>query len=107
MQGVTLAIYHDEEWTGKNIDVTAAAVLSKSIEGSSEVEVCELPAAEVAFATHVGTFELLSTVYDKVIQWIQANGYRIVDAPREVYVKCTPDMQPEEYVTEIQFPIAR
>ncbi len=107
MNGVTLAVYHDEEWTGKDIDVTAAAVLTKQIAESDGVSVCELPAVEVAYATHVGTFELLSNVYDIVIQWIEANGYKIVDAPREVYVKCTPDMKPEEYVTEIQFPVTK
>ena len=42
------------------------------------------------------------------MDWIEANGYEIIGPNREVYVR-GPEEQiaPEEYVTEIQFPVTK
>lgn len=105
--GVSIALYHDTEWTGKDIDVSCCMILTKPIPEGDDVQVEELPGATMAFATHHGTYKLLPAAYDAVIQWTYANGYKIVGGGREVYVVCRPSGDDPENVTEIQFPVAK
>lgn len=107
IQGVNIALYHDVEWTGKDIDVSCCFILTKQIPSSDVVKVEELSAETMAFATHHGTYKLLPAAYDAVIQWVYANGYKIVGGGREVYVACGKDGDDPANVTEIQFPIAK
>lgn len=61
---------------------------------------------EMATVVHKGPFETLNLAYSAISKWIEDNGYEIVGAPRELYLKgewLTND--PNEYITEIQFPV--
>lgn len=40
-------------------------------------------------------------------KWIEENGYHIAGAPFDKYVRGGEDADPQEYVTEIYFPIAK
>lgn len=104
---VCIALYHDVEWTGKDMDVSCSFILTKPIPASETVVVEELSAETMAFATHHGTYKLLPAAYDAVIQWVYANGYKIVGGGREVYVACGENADDPANITEIQFPIAK
>lgn len=70
----------------------------------------ELPSAQMATFVHRGPYETMGDSYKALEVWVKENGYQVVGPPREIYlVAPSPEkpVQPAEYVTEIQFPIAR
>lgn len=67
----------------------------------------EVPAMMVAAAVHRGPYDEVGPVYQAVWAWIQEHGHAGVGAPREVYLNSPGDTtKPEDYLTEIQFPIS-
>jgi len=74
-------------------------------EGKAAVEL--LPEAEVAYLTVRGPYTNLEDAYAQLYGWVFEKGYRPTDAAREVYVRWSESMPPEEWVTEIQVPIGR
>jgi effector-binding domain-containing protein len=46
--------------------------------------------------------------YNAISQWIEENGYEIIGSQRELYLKGEwITNNPDEYVTEIQFPVRK
>lgn len=87
--------------------VEAAMPIGHAVPGAGRVEVHELPGVEtMACTVHQGEFDTLGQAYRAVLGWIEANGYRICGASREVYLQFDQDT-PAHNVTEIQFPIER
>lgn len=107
--GLVAAIWHDEEHKERDVDAEAVVFLKDRVPESGRVKVRELPAATMASAVHHGAYETLDRAYAAVVQWIEANGYRIVGSPRELYLHCPPPIRQddESYVTEIQFPVEK
>ncbi|MCI0496943.1 MAG: GyrI-like domain-containing protein [Thermoplasmata archaeon] len=79
--------------------------VEETSEGTSAVET--LPGCEVAYTTVYGPYDNLTGVYTGLWKWIQKKGYKVAGPPRELYVRFSMDMDPKEWVTEIQFPIER
>lgn len=61
----------------------------------------------VASTLYRGPYEQMAPVYHALQEWIDANGYRTVGAPEEVYMSDPATTRPEEYLTEIRFPVAK
>ncbi|MCL5773028.1 MAG: GyrI-like domain-containing protein [Firmicutes bacterium] len=75
-----------------------------------EVSVKELPSELMATIIHHGPYETLSEAYNKILHWIKETGYETTGPFREVYVVCEenqPENNPENYVTEINFPVRK
>jgi AraC family transcriptional regulator len=60
----------------------------------------------VASAMHKGPYEDIQPTYRILVQWIAQHGYVMAGPPEEIYYSDPNEVSPEEYVTEIQFPIA-
>jgi effector-binding domain-containing protein len=60
----------------------------------------------VAYAMHKGPYEQLGEVYEPLAQWIAAQRYAIAGPPEEVYFSDPDEVPPEEYLTEVRFPVA-
>lgn len=60
----------------------------------------------VAFAVHKGPYEEVGPAYEAMMAWIPANGYRVDGPPEEVYFSDPNEVPPEEYLTEVRFPVA-
>lgn len=106
--GPPMAIYFDEEYKEKDVDVEAAIpVLRGAGQSSGRVTFKQLPAAAVASVIRRGPYDDFTPAYQALMQWIQDNGYHISGPNREIYLQ-GPDAStnPEDYVTEIQFPVA-
>ncbi len=66
-------------------------------------EITELPAlAQVASAIHRGTMDNCDSTYQKLLAWIEGNGYRPLGYGRELDIECGPGRQ---WITELQIPI--
>ena len=50
----------------------------------------------------------LGEAYAYLMSWIEDNGYVVAERPRERYIDgCWNKENPEDWLTEIQFPIER
>ena len=107
--GPALAIYYDEGYRESDVDAEAAVPLSKDIPDGERVKLRELPAIkEMACTVHKGSYDTMAEAYNRLLTWIEANGYRICGPNREVYIK-GPGLltKPANYVTELQVPVEK
>lgn len=107
--GPCLTLYYDEGYTDRDVDTEVAQPISGALPADERVKVYDLPAALVASAVHHGPYTTLSQVYDALIPWIEANGYRSAGAPREIYLqsKGDGDQNDPDCVTEVQIPVEK
>lgn len=99
--GPGITVWHE------NLKAEASLPIKKSIPEGDDVKVHELPGGQMACLVHHGGFEGFPRAYQAGVQWIEANGYEITGPNREVYLQFRPDGNPKDYVTEIQFPVAK
>jgi len=107
--GPAFSIYYDEGYRESDVDVEAAVPLSKDLPDRDRVKVRELPAVEeMACTVHKGSYDTFAEAYNRLLTWIEANGYRICGPNREVYIK-GPGLltKPSNYVTELQVPVEK
>ena len=65
-----------------------------------------LPEATVASCTYQGSYTQITEVYAAVIAWMEANGYEPAGPMFNIYHVSPHETQnPDEYVTELCFPI--
>ncbi|MBE0477241.1 MAG: GyrI-like domain-containing protein [Coriobacteriia bacterium] len=63
--------------------------------------------ATVASAMHTGPYETIEPTYRRLAEWAGEQGYGITGPPRELYYSDPRKTPPEEYLTEIQFPVRK
>lgn len=57
---------------------------------------------------HKGSYDDFTPTYEALMGWIEENGYHIVGPNREIYLQGPESGEsPQEYLTEIQFPVAK
>jgi len=103
--GPCLAVYHDEEnFNREHSDIEVGTVVSES----NGENIRRLDPGLCCYAAHVGAYDDFSACYTALAEWIEREGYTISGPPIELYVKgCEDKVNPEEYVTEIYFPIKK
>ena len=109
MTGPPMLIIYDEEFKEKDVDVEVAFPVAKDVPSKGEFKCKELLGYDqMATTIHKGSYETVGDAYSALMKWIEANGYQIIGPSREIYFtdprSGTP---PSEYVTEIQFPVAK
>lgn len=68
----------------------------------------EVPAVTVVSVMHRGSYADLPRAYAFAMEWVEQNGYRVADSPRESYIDGIWSGIPEsEWLTEIQVPIKK
>ena len=106
--GPCLTVYYDEEYKERDVDVELCEPVDAERESGPRVQVQDLPAATMASLVLHGSYDQFTEAYGALMQWIQANGYRIVGPNREIYIRSHDDVaQPDDLVTEIQFPVMK
>ena len=108
--GPCLALYHDGEYKEQNVDTEVCEPIDANWSGNDRIKVYELPpVTTMASVVHHGAFNALSQAYNALMQWIQANGYRISGSTREIYLKTAEPLRHDDpsYVTEIQIPVEK
>jgi DNA-binding transcriptional MerR regulator len=104
--GPCLTLWHSPSDVYENEDVEAIVPIDRPLKGTDRVKVYELPSTQVAAVVHQGNFEDFTQGHAAILEWIDANGYRIVGPYREIYIKHDKgDLS--NSTTEVQFAVEK
>lgn len=106
-----MILFHNSTWnyeTSESWDIEVAEPVTKRVDDNKIFKVYELPAVDkMACVVHQGSFNTIGETYKAIYNWIEKNNYKIDGPVREIYHKGEWETNnPEEYVTEIQFPLS-
>ena len=105
-------IYRAEEFTPQNVEIELAIPVANTVHDAvpiddvRELTVRQIEKVENAACTfHKGEYKYFNQTYTHIAQWIEANHYKVVGHPREIYL--TDEGSAPDALTQIQFPIAK
>ena len=104
--GPCFALWHSPADMYENEDAEAVVPIDRRLNGTDKVKVYELPSTQMACVVHHGDFEDFTQGHAALLEWIDANGYRIVGPYREIYIRHEKDKLSDS-TTEIQFPVEK
>ena len=104
--GQCLTLWHSPADVYADEDSEAMVVIDRPLPGTDRVKVYELPPTQVAAVVHQGNFEEFTQGHAALLEWIDANGYKIVGPYREIYIK-HEKTDLSNSITEIQFPVEK
>lgn len=107
--GQTLVMWYDTEFKETDFDGAAAFFVRCRVPDNGRMRVHELPAATIASTIHHGSYEAIGDAHAAVLAWVEANGYTIAGADREVYLYNKAPIRRDDpsYITEIQYPVEK
>ncbi|MGG3800868.1 MerR family transcriptional regulator [Metabacillus fastidiosus] len=101
--GMPMTIYHSAEYNPAGNDTEFAIPVEEIVKGTRD-----LSGGLCAKSVLKGPYSELTSVYAKLMEWIEKEGYELVKSPYEVYVT-DPNQAavPEDIVTEVYFPVKK
>jgi effector-binding domain-containing protein len=75
------------------------------VQGRDGIEIVEIDAHVSASIIHRGSYEDMGKSYNTVAAWIHERGHRIIGPHREVYLNSPADVDEDDLLTEVLFPI--
>lgn len=85
-------------------DIEIAVPLQIPLPGNEQISVRTLPGGLMACTVHTGNI-YIGRAFAALHQWVENNGYRVVGPPRQVSLQYTEQVDPNQVVTEVQFPV--
>jgi effector-binding domain-containing protein len=103
MIGTPMTIYHSPEYNPEGYDIEFAIPVKEAVKGTRD-----FPGGLCAKSVLKGPYSEMTSVYARLREWIESEGYEVVEAPYEVYVT-DPNQtaSPEDFVTEVYFPVKK
>ena len=107
MPGYCFTIEHSEEYSPDSIDIEYCEQVVEMGQNSHIIQFKCLPAVEKALCVkHIGPYERFYETFAEAFQYIEENGYRIIDHPRTCYIDGIWNQEdPEKWLSIIQVPI--
>lgn len=100
--------YLDGEYKEKDIKIRYAQAVEKVGKETERVKFMKSNSITAICIYHKGAYDNLRDSYNIILKYIEDNGYKIIDNPRECYIDgCWNKEKEEEYLTEIQFPVKK
>jgi DNA-binding transcriptional MerR regulator len=101
--GTPMTIYHSQEYHPAGNDTEFAIPVEEVVKGTRD-----FPGGLCAKAVVKGAYSELTSVYAKLREWVDTEGYELAKSPYEVYVT-DPNQAtvPEDTVTEVYFPVQK
>lgn len=92
----------------KDIRVEICEAVTRRGEDSDSLKFKEFPEVEAACTYHKGAYRDLATSYEKILRYIEENGYEICGNIRESYIDGVWNQDDEkDWLTEIQIPVRK
>src|SRR5687767_6292450 len=104
--GPCFALWHSPADVYQNEDAEAIVPIDRPLKETDRVKIYELPPTQVATVVHQGNFEDFTQGHSALLEWIDANGYKITGPYREVYIQHDKGKLADT-TTEIQFPVEK
>ncbi|HSW42730.1 MAG TPA: MerR family transcriptional regulator [Patescibacteria group bacterium] len=76
------------------------------VTGEGRVETAALPGGTMATTIHRGPYDTIGQAYAALFGWIEEHGHHPAGPMRDVYLTDPDEVPPEEYLTEVLWPIA-
>ena len=92
---------------GLYIDAEVAIPVPTTLPGNTQIVIRTLPGGLVASSIHSGADLFLGQAHMALYRWIKDNGYQLIGPPRLLRLRHGEQTDPAQYVTEMQFPVAR
>ena len=103
--GPAYALYHG--FPGETVDLEAGFPTARAVDPADGVEPGSLPAGRAGRVVHEGSYEQLSTSWERLRGWLADEGHEPGPDFWEVYVtEPSPDMDPADLRTELYWPVA-
>lgn len=100
--------YLDGEYKERDIKIRYAEAVEEIGKESDTIKFMETEEITAVCIYHKGAYDNLRDSYNKILKYIEDNGYEIIDNPRECYIDgCWNKEKVEDYLTEIQFPVQK
>ncbi|MEF9876716.1 MAG: GyrI-like domain-containing protein [Gordonibacter sp.] len=100
--------YLDPEYKERDISIEyneAVVAMGNDVDG---IFFREMPAVTVAAVMHKVAYVDFPQTYAFVMDWVEKNGYRVAESPRESYIDGVWNNTSEEnWLTEIQVPLEK
>ncbi|MEC0105084.1 GyrI-like domain-containing protein, partial [Paenibacillus thiaminolyticus] len=100
--GAPMTIYHSPEYNPAGNDTEFAIPIVESIKGTRD-----FPGGLCAKSLLKGSYSELTSVYARLREWVENEGYELVKSPYEVYITDPNQVVPEDMVTEVYFPVKK
>lgn len=101
--GKPMTIYHSPEFNPAGNDTEFAIPIAEAVKGTRD-----LPGGLCAKSILEGAYPELSSVYANLIEWTEKEGYELILPPYEIYITDPNQANvPENYVTEVYFPVKK
>lgn len=109
ISGIPMGIFFDDPSmvSEESLRCEIGISVPEDFETDPPFKVKELPSQEVAYAVLKGSYAEIAKEYGKIMKWIQENGYMVMGPTREIYLKGGEGVPESEYLTEVQFPVAK
>jgi len=104
----SMAIFHDKEHKEQDVDVEIQIPVQGSRQNTGNVVFKTVPAVLVASVTFKGSYDQIAPVNQAIVNWIRDNRYNFNGAMFNIYhVSPAQTQNPDEFVTEICFPVKK
>ena len=101
-------VYLDGEYREKDINIEFCEAVDKLYPDFDDFKFKKMPAITVVSVMHKGAYRELGQAYAFAFKWIEENGYKAADNPRESYIDGIWNKEDEaDWLTELQIPIIK
>jgi len=101
-----IAEFLDNEFKENDVEIIVSMSVKGKYQDTEHVKFKNIPAVKVASCVVKGSYDQMVDAYASVISWINANGYKHSGPMFNIYhVSPAQTQNPEEYVTEVCFPV--
>lgn len=101
--GTPMTIYHSPEFDPAGNDTEFALPIKEAVKGTRD-----LGGGLCARSVLKGAYPNLTSVYAKLREWVEHEGYALTQSPYEVYVTDPHQaLAAEDMVTEVYFPVTK
>lgn len=98
--------YVDKQYKEKDVGLLYAQAVEKAGKETDAIKFKTIPAMQAVCVYHKGPFQNLGEAYAFAMNWLEQNGYQMVDAARECYIDGYWNKEdPADWLTELQFPV--
>jgi DNA-binding transcriptional MerR regulator len=92
---------------GLYIDMETAIPLPAPLPGNEQITIRTLPGGLMACTVHTEADLFLGQAYATLYRWMKDNGYQVIGPARQVRLRHGEQINPTQYVTEVQYPVAK